>query len=156
MPSALISSSFLASLAAIACTKVAMSLISSRLVSMKRLHYLPHPICAAPFLSARATPPKKFRHPLAHWPSTTWTRSTLSSRRQQHRLFSTTPSAMTATKIDGTAIARSIRERLGAQIQQRQQTNARYRPSLKIVQGESNLQRDNTIVLTYIHSWRQI
>lgn len=41
---------------------------------------------------------------------------------------------MTASKIDGTAIARSIRERLGAQIQQRQQTNARYRPSLKIVQ----------------------
>jgi methylenetetrahydrofolate dehydrogenase (NADP+)/methenyltetrahydrofolate cyclohydrolase/formyltetrahydrofolate synthetase len=43
---------------------------------------------------------------------------------------------MTATKIDGTAIARSIRERLGDQIKQRQQTNPRYRPSLKIVQGE--------------------
>jgi methylenetetrahydrofolate dehydrogenase (NADP+)/methenyltetrahydrofolate cyclohydrolase/formyltetrahydrofolate synthetase len=43
---------------------------------------------------------------------------------------------MTATKIDGTAIARSIRERLGEQIKQRQQTNPRYRPSLKIVQGE--------------------
>jgi 5,10-methylene-tetrahydrofolate dehydrogenase/methenyl tetrahydrofolate cyclohydrolase len=43
---------------------------------------------------------------------------------------------MTATKIDGTAIARSIRERLGEQIKQRQATNPRYRPSLKIVQGE--------------------
>jgi methylenetetrahydrofolate dehydrogenase (NADP+)/methenyltetrahydrofolate cyclohydrolase/formyltetrahydrofolate synthetase len=43
---------------------------------------------------------------------------------------------MTASKIDGTAIARSIRERLGAQIHKRQQTNPRYRPSLKIVQGE--------------------
>jgi methylenetetrahydrofolate dehydrogenase (NADP+)/methenyltetrahydrofolate cyclohydrolase/formyltetrahydrofolate synthetase len=43
---------------------------------------------------------------------------------------------MTATKIDGSAIARSIRERLGEQIKQRQQTNPRYRPSLKIVQGE--------------------
>ncbi|KAF2871645.1 formate--tetrahydrofolate ligase-domain-containing protein [Massariosphaeria phaeospora] len=41
---------------------------------------------------------------------------------------------MTATKIDGTAIARTIRERLGAQIKQRQETNSRYRPSLKIVQ----------------------
>lgn len=43
---------------------------------------------------------------------------------------------MTASKIDGTAIARSIRERLGQQIHQRQQTNPRYRPSLKIVQGK--------------------
>ncbi|KAF2742365.1 FTHFS-domain-containing protein [Sporormia fimetaria CBS 119925] len=41
---------------------------------------------------------------------------------------------MPASKIDGTQIARSIRERLGAQIKQRQQTNPRYRPSLKIVQ----------------------
>ncbi|PSN72427.1 FTHFS-domain-containing protein [Corynespora cassiicola Philippines] len=41
---------------------------------------------------------------------------------------------MTATKIDGTAIARSIRERLGGQIKERQQSNPRYRPSLKIVQ----------------------
>jgi methylenetetrahydrofolate dehydrogenase (NADP+)/methenyltetrahydrofolate cyclohydrolase/formyltetrahydrofolate synthetase len=44
---------------------------------------------------------------------------------------------MTATKIDGTAIARSIRERLGEQIKKRQESNARYKPSLKIVQGES-------------------
>ncbi|KAL6705084.1 tetrahydrofolate synthase [Coniothyrium glycines] len=41
---------------------------------------------------------------------------------------------MTATKIDGTAIAREIREKLGAKIQERQQQNPRYRPSLKIVQ----------------------
>jgi 5,10-methylene-tetrahydrofolate dehydrogenase/methenyl tetrahydrofolate cyclohydrolase len=44
---------------------------------------------------------------------------------------------MTGSKIDGTAIAKSIRERLGSQIKQRQQANPRYRPSLKIVQGES-------------------
>ena len=43
---------------------------------------------------------------------------------------------MTATKIDGTAIARSIRERLGQQIKKRQETNPRYIPSLKIIQGE--------------------
>jgi methylenetetrahydrofolate dehydrogenase (NADP+)/methenyltetrahydrofolate cyclohydrolase/formyltetrahydrofolate synthetase len=41
---------------------------------------------------------------------------------------------MTATKIDGTAIARSIRERLGQQIKKRQETNPRYIPSLKIIQ----------------------
>jgi methylenetetrahydrofolate dehydrogenase (NADP+)/methenyltetrahydrofolate cyclohydrolase/formyltetrahydrofolate synthetase len=44
---------------------------------------------------------------------------------------------MTATKIDGTAIAKSIRERLGEQIKSKQESNPRYRPSLKIVQGES-------------------
>lgn len=53
---------------------------------------------------------------------------------QQQRLFSHSASTMTASKIDGTAIARSIRERLGAQIKQRQETNPRYRPSLKIIQ----------------------
>lgn len=42
---------------------------------------------------------------------------------------------MTAHKIDGTAIAKSIREKLGAKIQERQAQNPRYRPSLKIVQG---------------------
>ncbi|KAF2119229.1 formate--tetrahydrofolate ligase-domain-containing protein [Lophiotrema nucula] len=41
---------------------------------------------------------------------------------------------MTATKIDGTAIARSIRERLGKQIKKTQATNPRYKPSLKIIQ----------------------
>ncbi|OCL05841.1 putative C-1-tetrahydrofolate synthase mitochondrial precursor [Glonium stellatum] len=41
---------------------------------------------------------------------------------------------MTATKIDGTAIAKSIRERLGADIKKKQESNPRYRPSLKIVQ----------------------
>lgn len=42
---------------------------------------------------------------------------------------------MTATKIDGTAIAKSIREKLGGYIKEKQATNPRYRPSLKIVQG---------------------
>jgi hypothetical protein len=42
---------------------------------------------------------------------------------------------MTASKIDGTAIAKSIRERLGGYIKEKQEVNPRYRPSLKIVQG---------------------
>ena len=46
---------------------------------------------------------------------------------------------MTATKIDGTAIAKSIRERLGGYIKEKQATNPRYRPSLKIVQGASSI-----------------
>lgn len=42
---------------------------------------------------------------------------------------------MVATKLDGTAIAKSIRERIGREIAERQKLNPRYRPSLKIVQG---------------------
>jgi methylenetetrahydrofolate dehydrogenase (NADP+)/methenyltetrahydrofolate cyclohydrolase/formyltetrahydrofolate synthetase len=44
---------------------------------------------------------------------------------------------MAGQKIDGTAIAKSIRERLGQKIKEKQEKNPRYRPSLKIVQGES-------------------
>lgn len=51
------------------------------------------------------------------------------------RQFSSTRAIMTATKIDGTAIAKSIREKLGGYIREKQASNPRYRPSLKIVQG---------------------
>jgi methylenetetrahydrofolate dehydrogenase (NADP+)/methenyltetrahydrofolate cyclohydrolase/formyltetrahydrofolate synthetase len=42
---------------------------------------------------------------------------------------------MGATKLDGTAIAKSIRERLGQEIADKQKLNSRYKPSLKIIQG---------------------
>lgn len=42
---------------------------------------------------------------------------------------------MTATKIDGNAIAKNIRERLHAEIEATQRSNPRYKPSLKIIQG---------------------
>ena len=51
------------------------------------------------------------------------------------RSFSTSPINMTATKIDGTAIAKSIRERLHKEIEATQSANPRYKPSLKIIQG---------------------
>ena len=41
---------------------------------------------------------------------------------------------MTAEKIDGTAIAKSIRDKINAEIKKIQQTNPRYKPSLTIVQ----------------------
>ena len=41
---------------------------------------------------------------------------------------------MAATKIDGTAIAKSIRERINGEIKKTQATNPRYKPSLTIVQ----------------------
>lgn len=50
------------------------------------------------------------------------------------RCFSVAPLAMAATKIDGTGIAKGIRERINADIKKAQETNPRYKPSLKIVQ----------------------
>jgi methylenetetrahydrofolate dehydrogenase (NADP+)/methenyltetrahydrofolate cyclohydrolase/formyltetrahydrofolate synthetase len=41
---------------------------------------------------------------------------------------------MTAQKIDGTAIAKSIRERINKDIAEKQSLNPRYKPSLVIVQ----------------------
>ncbi|KAI6877670.1 C-1-tetrahydrofolate synthase, partial [Hortaea werneckii] len=41
---------------------------------------------------------------------------------------------MTGNKIDGTAIAKSIRERISAEIAQKQSVNPRYKPSLVIIQ----------------------
>lgn len=41
---------------------------------------------------------------------------------------------MVATKLDGTAIAKAIRERLGQDIAEKQKVNPRFRPSLKIIQ----------------------
>lgn len=43
---------------------------------------------------------------------------------------------MAATKIDGTAIAKKIRERLRSEIAHVRDTNPRFRPSLKIIQGQ--------------------
>lgn len=54
-------------------------------------------------------------------------------------LFSTSRAVMGASKIDGTAIAKRIRESLHTEIQDKKKTNPRYIPSLKIIQGASVL-----------------
>lgn len=54
------------------------------------------------------------------------------------RLFSSSPITMVAAKIDGNQIAKSIRERLHEEIRQKQQSNPRYRPALRIIQGASS------------------
>jgi methylenetetrahydrofolate dehydrogenase (NADP+)/methenyltetrahydrofolate cyclohydrolase/formyltetrahydrofolate synthetase len=40
-----------------------------------------------------------------------------------------------ATRIDGTAIAKAIREKINADIHHKQETDPKYKPSLVIVQG---------------------
>ncbi|KAM0722626.1 hypothetical protein Q7P37_002067 [Cladosporium fusiforme] len=58
-----------------------------------------------------------------------------SSPPSTRRTFATTsPSAMPAQKIDGTAIAKSIRERINKDIADKQALNPRYKPSLVILQ----------------------
>ncbi|KAF3929461.1 hypothetical protein AA313_de0208590 [Arthrobotrys entomopaga] len=51
-----------------------------------------------------------------------------------HRVFSNPTGAMVAQKIDGAAIAKSIREGLHDQIKKRQETSPRFKPALTIIQ----------------------
>lgn len=70
----------------------------------------------------------------------TYTRPLLSAQpayaHKDQQIFSSSSLAtMAGKKIDGTAIAKSIRERLHAEIKDTQKTNPRFKPSLKIIQG---------------------
>ena len=58
-------------------------------------------------------------------------------RHQRH--FSSSGLTMAAVKIDGTAIAKAIREKLHTEIQNTQKVNPRYKPCLKIIQGKLQL-----------------
>jgi methylenetetrahydrofolate dehydrogenase (NADP+)/methenyltetrahydrofolate cyclohydrolase/formyltetrahydrofolate synthetase len=58
--------------------------------------------------------------------------SAFPNRLQQKRLFSST--TMVATKLDGNAIAKSIREKLCAEVNEKQKINPRFKPCLKIIQ----------------------
>lgn len=60
-----------------------------------------------------------------------------SSSSSRHTFSSTRPAAMAATKIDGTQIAKNIREGLKTEIRQIQESNPRFKPSLVIFQGAS-------------------
>ena len=55
---------------------------------------------------------------------------------QQARSFSYTRLVMAAQKIDGTAIAKSIREKLNHEIAEKQKNTPRFKPALTIIQGQ--------------------
>jgi len=61
---------------------------------------------------------------------------------------------MAASKIDGTAIAKAIRERLHTEIETTQKNNPRYKPCLKIIQGISLAPTTLIGMLTRL-SWRR-
>ena len=61
---------------------------------------------------------------------------TLPSSVPQTRTFRVFAAVMAADTIDGTAIAKGVRERLHSEIQQKQQANPRFKPTLRIIQGE--------------------
>lgn len=46
---------------------------------------------------------------------------------------------MVAAKLDGNAIAKSIREKLCAEVTEKQKLNPRFKPCLKIIQGMAKL-----------------
>jgi len=71
------------------------------------------------------------------------------------RSFSSSQFAMTATKIDGTAIAKKIREKLHAEIEATQKANPRFKPSLKIIQGRTSANLSCTHA-NFNHSWGPI
>lgn len=84
-------------------------------------------------------------HPAAHLPvfrpqvaTTTRGLTTVilyqGSTGQPKRQFSSCPIAMGATKVDGNAIAKGIRDQINANIRRTQEINPRYKPSLKIIQ----------------------
>jgi hypothetical protein len=79
-----------------------------------------------------------FTPPSTSTASTTSTSTIVNShnltRSLQKKSFSSTSAAMTATKIDGTATAKEIRESIRAEIENTQKSNPRYKPSLKIIQ----------------------
>ena len=83
------------------------------------------------YLNYSITNTTNTRHPVAAAASP----RQLHAQSSSHRTFSTSsPSAMPAQKIDGTAVARSIRERINKDIAEKQALNPRYKPSLVIVQ----------------------
>lgn len=97
--------------------------------------------CSSPVLSpASRVPGQRWgsRARLSRQSRTTLSHTTANS-------FSSSTTAMAAIKIDGNAIAKSIREKLHAQVAETQKSNPRYKPSLKIIQGDSlNLQGPET------------
>jgi hypothetical protein len=97
-----------------------------------------HPMCGRVLVPARCFPQATATPPRKYYPSHTPRQLLYPAPASVYatRYFSGTAFRMTATKIDGTAIAKSIREKLGAKIKDRQDLNPRYRPSLKIVQGK--------------------
>lgn len=70
-----------------------------------------------------------------HWPSASASVSLSRASSTSSRSFSTSYPAMAATRLDGTAIAKKIRERLAVEIAEKQKSNPKYQPCLKIIQG---------------------
>lgn len=68
-------------------------------------------------------------------PSSSSPSQTFCSSSTSHQPPPSKQNTMTANKLDGTAIAKAVRERLRVEILEKQETNPRYKPCLKIIQG---------------------
>lgn len=65
------------------------------------------------------------------------------------RSFSISAANMAGSKIDGTAIAKDIREKLKNEIAELQEKNSRFKPNLVIYQGMSSLVSAGGLVSTF-------
>ena len=86
-------------------------------------------------LSTAKTTAKRRRRINRHsTPNSLGVNDSIAAVAQNKRQASSKTRNMAAEKIDGTAIAKSIRERISADIKKKQEANPRYKPSLTIVQ----------------------
>ena len=90
-------------------------------------HSGPNCLKETPYLTS------KFKRPSALQVASE-SRNNLVLHSSRSRSISSSAHRMAAERIDGTAIAKSIRERIDAEIKKTQETNPRYKPSLTIVQ----------------------
>lgn len=106
---------------------------------LRSIHHGRHPALSSAVAQngSKSTPPNQCRRRSPNLTPTceTFSHSFLAPTISQQRRFSSTPAAMTATKIDGTAIAKKIRDKIHTDIENVQKTNPRFKPSLKIIQG---------------------
>ena len=94
-----------------------------------------HTSCRAPVLSGHPSQPRTdFPQNQASQPQFWGTSNPTARHTPNKRQASSKTRIMAAEKIDGTAIAKNIREKINAEIKKTQQSNPRYKPSLTIVQ----------------------
>lgn len=94
---------------------------------------LASPYSSASYSSRSFSTNCRLRPALANLPSSASLTTTATTVPRRH--FSRTYPAMVAQKLDGNAIAKTIRERLATEIAEKQKINPRYTPCLKIIQG---------------------
>lgn len=118
---------------AAAVTTIAGTGAGASVTAPHRLHPTTINLLSSPPTSLKA--PSGLSTCLRHSPRTSACLTNSSSPSRRH--YTTSSPKMGAAKIDGTAIAKAIREKLGAEIADKLKANPRYKPTLRIIQGDT-------------------